>query len=414
LFCFSFAEIFSRNWSVFVDDFVGFAGYLAPYELLTAMCSRYRVFENFPESHGFIMRLLELLKEQERDYPSLSDFLDFFDNAQEDILYVKMSDPGSVKVLTVHKSKGLEFPAVVIPFMQVQVDAAALAAKGKKAHAVYEQKDNLVMMYSKPEYFRFAEHVLALYRTRFKRALIDELNTLYVALTRAKDELYLYVPSKIAQDKEEENPLLRLLPPLPCEFGSPVSGESRHMHTQRPLWQLPAAKYSDCLTALYQEADDVQLSDRLRVRAGEIIHSALAFVPRLVSERYLPVISAAGEKAGIFFDLESAEIQGLQERLQKIVTDKKLRDFFFTGDDTIVFCEKEIVDRTGYGKRIDRLVISGSEAVILDYKSSHAEQPSGRKQVAEYMRLVQAVYPEKRIRGVLVYLDTIALEEVES
>jgi len=65
------------------------------------------------------MKFLEVVKEQEEDNQNISRFLEYFRNELAENLFVQVSSSDSIRVLTIHKSKGLEFPVVIIPFFEI-------------------------------------------------------------------------------------------------------------------------------------------------------------------------------------------------------------------------------------------------------------------------------------------------------
>jgi ATP-dependent exoDNAse (exonuclease V) beta subunit len=73
--------------------------------------------------------------------------------------------------------------------------------------------------------------------------------------------------------------------------------------------------------------------------------------------------------------------------------------------------EKEVVSRFGDTKRIDRLILKDDEAVIVDFKSG-TEEEGHTKQIKEYMDLILAIYPKKKARGCLLYVDELMIKEV--
>ena len=77
--------------------------------------------ENFPEHHLFFISFLELAKEISKENPGIAFFLDYFTNAEPKELFVSSAKSDAVKILTIHSSKGLQFPAVIIPFFSITV-----------------------------------------------------------------------------------------------------------------------------------------------------------------------------------------------------------------------------------------------------------------------------------------------------
>jgi len=67
------------------------------------------------------MKFLELIKSKEADYVGLGQFLSYLETASIDDLYVDATHSDSVKVLTIHKSKGLEFAVVILPFLRIDI-----------------------------------------------------------------------------------------------------------------------------------------------------------------------------------------------------------------------------------------------------------------------------------------------------
>ena len=88
-----------------------------------------------------------------------------------------------------------------------------------------------------------------------------------------------------------------------------------------------------------------------------------------------------------------------------------LQKFFYVTDG-VVFQEKDVVDSYGHGRRVDRLIIKKDEAWIVDYKSSRFQTGPYQSQVWEYMRILKELFPGKAVKGFLLYLDDMSMEEV--
>ena len=71
-----------------------------------------------------------------------------------------------------------------------------------------------------------------------------------------------------------------------------------------------------------------------------------------------------------------------------------------------------MVSENGATFRIDRLIVGKSEVQIVDFKSSADSQESHEAQLKNYAAIVQQLYPDKKVRGFLIYFDSFEIEEV--
>ena len=97
--------------------------------------------------------------------------------------------------------------------------------------------------------------------------------------------------------------------------------------------------------------------------------------------------------------------------LGKLFRSPKAKPFFYCGK-AQVLTEKEIVNTQGHLKRLDRLIIGEKDVGIVDFKSSREGEDQYAEQVRDYMNIVATMYPGKTVKGWLVYLDSIEIEEV--
>ena len=123
-------------------------------------------------------------------------------NIDENTAKTENEDTNAVKIMSIHKSKGLEFPVVIICAMNKKFNTTDL-----KERVVMHQKLG-VASYAVDLKRRTQNDTLPRYaitRKMLKEALSEEMRTLYVALTRAKDKLILIGsssnPSKLSPIK---------------------------------------------------------------------------------------------------------------------------------------------------------------------------------------------------------------------
>lgn len=391
---------FPEAWDSLIEEFFRSVGYVPLYELLVSIFGRWQVLERFSDYQGFFMRLLELVASEEEKLTGIGAFLEQFDSPGQEDIYVNAANSRAVRILTIHKAKGLEFRAVVVPFLQMNVKPDTLV--------VLAAEEELRLVRLKKKYNEFSGALEELYRQEYIKAFIDELDSLYVALTRAQEELYILVPSRADHGA---NPGALLLPAnddekglLPGAAEQPASGG-----LMRPI--TPAA-YRDWVEFLEDEfSRQSVLTNRTAIASGELMHYLLSCVGNLHGLDAQEVIAEARQRAALEFPF-AEELQECVQRVEQVVNSPELAPYFdLPGAE--VYTEKEIVDARGETFRLDRLIVTGTEAVVVDYKSSEAAEAEQQKQVRRYMGLVGQLYPRHRVRGVLIYLDTGKVEEIK-
>ncbi|MVM33564.1 AAA family ATPase [Spirosoma sp. HMF4905] len=179
-------------------------GQLNPYELAERLTAQFGLF-NQAEHNPFLFRFLdEVLTFNQKRSGHLSDFLVYWDSVRQKIS-VEGNARNAVSIQTIHKSKGLEFPVVIIPFANWRVepindstiwlDLAEIRADplshdngsglGKLPRLLSAPANTTSKLRSAPA------SVAAQYEEELTRTFIENMNLLYVAFTRPTDRLYI-------------------------------------------------------------------------------------------------------------------------------------------------------------------------------------------------------------------------------
>ncbi len=368
-----FRERFHQIWKEkFEELFSRASGFLPPYDLAVKIAETFEI-----EADTFMLKFFEVLWEREASGKnSLKDFLSYWEEADEEELAIEMPDVNAVRIMTIHKAKGLESPVIILPFAQLKI----------RAEETVDREKGYYLKLRKTE----MKH-LPVYIQEEKLALLDEVNNLYVGFTRAKDELYVLVPS-YRGNLLSKFPFGRVFGDGSWRLGEKLSerkSESAKPHTFSSSFSL---KWMDRIRedSLGQE---VSFAGEEARRRGEAIHRALEMIGEKVpSPREL---------------MEILKREGMEEIFPLV--DRMLKenpDLF--GEE--VFREKEIVDREGRTYRMDRLVID-DEIRVFEFKTGDPE-PQHREQLKNYLRLVKEAIPEKPVKGILLYLGTGRREEI--
>jgi ATP-dependent exoDNAse (exonuclease V) beta subunit len=403
----AFRDRHPETWDAFIDEFFRSAGFVPLYELALGIMERFGVFRAFPDAQGFLMRLLELILERTEDEePGIAEFLRYYERGSGEDFFVKFTDVNAVKVMTVHKSKGRQFPAVVIPFLDfTSWESISRRESGKAPYTIVSEGEARSLLRLDAKYARFSEEVRNRLRETLKNALLDGLNITYVACTRARSELRLFVPCT-----EGRSGCARLIPPECTAMGAPRAyGARRPGRSGRPL-PIPVQHYGSWAPLLEEEhIDPCVIIRRADVRRGELLHYALSRIGALREGEEARAVGAAVEMARLQFAPRD-DFGEVESVLKAVLAHPRARPFFFTGDN--VHTELEIVDPIGRARRIDRLVAGEGEVRIVDYKSSEADITAHRVQMREYAGIIGEIYPGRKVRCFLVFLDEVRVEEV--
>ncbi|MFA5354206.1 MAG: UvrD-helicase domain-containing protein, partial [Thermodesulfovibrionales bacterium] len=183
----AFQEEFGPLWKEYFEGLFRSTGFLPLYDLVTAIFSVFRVFETLPDEEATLVKILELVKDFEGGgFNSLKDFLetaaDDTDSESEWNLNVP-KNTNAVEVMTIHKSKGLGFPVVIVLLYSV---------RNKGFEYIVEEKDEAVCLLRINEKAAGCDDTLQeLYDRERMSEMVNRLNSLYVGFTRPKRELYV-------------------------------------------------------------------------------------------------------------------------------------------------------------------------------------------------------------------------------
>ncbi|MBN1824483.1 MAG: UvrD-helicase domain-containing protein [Endomicrobiales bacterium] len=398
-----FREQYAGIWEQYFDGFFVSVGFTPVYELAVSVLSGFRFSEIFPESQGFVSRFLELVKESENEFSDLKSFLEYFAEAPDREMFVKFSGADSVKLLTVHKAKGLEFPVVVIPSLEIDISPQKGSAPGSSYFTSLDG-DKLSLIKLNKALAAFSEKLGKLYSDNIKKSLIDELNSVYVALTRAKEELYVFVPEKSGNSKNKA----RFLLTEETEAGVPQSAPKRT--EEAGVRELAGPAYGDWTGILKREFPaGAGISNRKAMILGDAVHYGLSFIGNLESKKVPDEIDAALERVSARYT--GVDMKAVEKTISSVINRREFAEIFFVKSGR-VFSEREVLVKDGSTKRIDRLIVKDDEIVVVDYKSSKDGAENHKKQINEYIDILKGIYPGKKIFGKVVYFDTLASETV--
>ncbi|GAB4492141.1 MAG: UvrD-helicase domain-containing protein [Raineya sp.] len=171
---------------------------LSLYEMVEEFIRIFKILEQHPTRLEFVFRFLDWIVEFEKQKQhNLNDFINEWNKKRSDIAVDIPAGSNAITISTIHKSKGLEYPVVVVPFADWQI---------------YEEKNNIwidtknlpmpLEDEKKPPYLlaRMAASgntiIAQQQREEKNKSALESLNLLYVAFTRAVCQLYIIAKEK--------------------------------------------------------------------------------------------------------------------------------------------------------------------------------------------------------------------------
>ncbi len=391
----------------------------------------------FPYIRSFQDIVLNFTRNQSSD---LSNFLDWWENEKHKF-NIQISDKqDAVKVLTIHKSKGLAFNVVLVPFVDWKLENASYLIApilwAKTHDKLYEEFSYLPIKYQK-----------SLAQTQFKQdyfeeklfQYMDSLNALYVAFTRPYQELLLFMPTLGTADKvssvadlvyasvvlKNEHQIIdnKEFICLNNSFDSEkleFTLDKNYKYIDDAPFKKPEEKLSILLTnyassdwaeklAIKTNADNYFVEKdeyrQQKINYGTLMHEILSRI-QTPSD-----IESALQEAYFAGKISIPERKYILLKLNEIIGNEQIKHWF--SDEYEIKTEAEILTVSGEKKIPDRLLISESELVVIDFKFGTFREEH-LHQVQEYKGLLSLVneLKTKKISGYLYYAETAELIEV--
>lgn len=367
------------------------------------------------EGNAYVQFFLDIVLERDiRNQSGVSDFLSFWDKNAEKFSIPSPEGNNAVRIMTIHKSKGLEFPVVIMPFADEDY-----SRKPKDKLWLDTEEIDLgipkALVDNSSAVESFGESASAVFNLKKQEELLDNINVLYVALTRAEEQLYVISQSlKAKNDGEYANNMASFFikflinegvydeDKLEYEFGNNerLSKTSKATDLVKSIPVVSEILNPKNIKIAQREALMWGTHQQEAISYGNIVHEILAFV-KDKSDIDLAVTKSL-ENGLITYD----QVDPVLLTLKEIVNHPEL-SICFDGNHTVLN-EQTIVQKEGRILKPDRVVfLENKEAYLLDYKTG-AINAKYQKQIQEYQDAVEDL-GYKVLKKALVYIG----EEIE-
>jgi len=373
-------------------------------------------FELSKTSNGYLQYFMdEVFEFQIKKRATIQGFLEFWEEKKDKLSLVAPDAQHSVRIMTIHKAKGLEFPVVIFPY-----DIDIYHQIKPKVWIDYPEGpiDSVLVNYgNKLKYL--GQKGIQKIEERKEQLEFDNFNLLYVTMTRAVEQLYIVTAKNLTPKNEEKTTLTSGLfinylkdkgewddEKMEYYFGSPKrkSIPKKKDTTTVIQEQFISNLRDDNQITIAKNASLLWETDReVSINYGNLIHEILSKITTgndiaEVVEHYVYV--------GI---LSAAEKTSVLTTLNDIVKHPELAPFFEQNNK--VYNEQEIV--TPEKKIIipDRIIIKNGKATIIDYKTG-SPSSKHKAQIKNYANALSQLGFQVQ-RKILVYIDKkIVVEEV--
>ncbi|ALL04207.1 DNA helicase UvrD [Pedobacter sp. PACM 27299] len=344
----------------------------------------------------------------------ITAFLNYWDEEGKRKTLPSSENTDAVQVITIHKSKGLAFKVVMVPFCNWEINGKPNGIFWvPTADTAYHQLQSIPLKYNK----ELGQSAVAIpYYEELLYNNMDALNMLYVATTRTKEYLYITCLGKKTDTVSTIGDVLAMtLQDQLDEDGrffvdEPVVKKNKTHRVEESgpafinLQEYPTSeRLSEVFNNNLKRKELEMLTGTNAGREGTILHEVLARSANL-EEMETALSNMLNEG---FFKAE--ELPSLRRQAGNVLAHGELQALLKTSKETIN--EKSIIDIRGKMYRPDKVLISGNEVIVIDYKFTLKESDSHIKQVYGYRDLLLAMGYQK-VKTYLFYAHSATLKSV--
>lgn len=342
------------------------------------------------KTNPFLQSLLDnILENSQKNGAGLQVFLNFWELKKKDLSISLPEEINAIKLYTIHKAKGLEFPVVV--FLANGFDDQAggthwvntkpLEIEGLEIAMIKHKKDLLTS--------NFKEQFL----DEEDKRMMDKLNLIYVANTRPTQQLIILFEEKKGSSwdlfknfKINNDKFTKVDDNLKIYGGTKHKEKNKQHKTNNELQKIISNPWEKRIR-LKQNADIIRSATaQQRIEKGKKMHYLLSLIS---NNKDIDYIINKVHMEGI---ISAGELNHYKEKLQWIITHPSTKHFF--EHENVEINECAILLPNGKQLRPDKIILKDNEAIIIDYKISDYnkistfEKEKHLKQVKNYKKLL--------------------------
>lgn len=419
-----FREEYNIIWEHYIQKFFRNVGFLPLYDLINEVIKTFKIPENFPQSNPFLEGFLEFVHNLEKkSITSIELMMNEWERIESSVNPPSILLPESaeaIRVMTIHCAKGLEFPVVILPFLYFSTWERAkrrsefvVEYEGIKRIGKLDKKE--LLPENDPELSKRIENAI---EKRERDNSFEEVNNLYVAMTRAEKELHIFIPDEISSNYSKGWQLILkdFIEEEEKSYGIPEKGtgikEDIEFLQIKTVGKESISEIESRLILKRNDIDSIINKKRKEaLKLGDIAHRVLYYIRDIddmadienIIDRSLNEIVLPMERK-IFKEKTYSIIRKLFEL-------EDIKEWFTPGLN--VWKEKEMIDRNGNLHRFDRVVFKKDMITLIDYKTGDEPVSSYKKQIETYKGILMDYFPGRAIESYILQLSTREVVKIE-
>lgn len=419
----------------YIDEFLEYAN-RPLYDMVEGIISRLpSISKDISYVQAFRDIVLEFANGKKSD---IGAFLEWWESKKADLFINTPEEQNAIRIMTIHKSKGLGMPAIILPCCEGTTDI-----ESKNRDILWCTPDKAP--FSKDGLFLPIKCSSSLKDTIFAKefeaerlkAIIDNLNTIYVSFTRAKEAMVMFAPvpsankTKEGENSEKDANLENLLANFLKTQYERVIDKDKEIN-DFIIGALGRSKKSgshgdDFVETISQPTENIivrkklpRLSlkhDRLTkdiaaIERGNCIHEVLSVINDYDNiDKPIEEIYSTGK-----VDASIHTCEEMKQVIRKLLANEDVKRWFAPGltilnERTILANVIQKDGRTKTLHRPDRIIIDGNKVTIIDYKTGE-QNPYHHRQVREYMAFMKEM-GFTNVEGYLWYITPHQIVKVK-
>jgi ATP-dependent exoDNAse (exonuclease V) beta subunit len=369
-------------------------------------------FQLSKKSNAYIQFFLDFVLEfTQRPTSSVRQFMDHYNLKKESLSIVTPKGINAVQIMTVHKSKGLEFPVVIFPFAELDIYRELEPKEWMPLEASFAPFSHFLLNYNK-DFENYGTVGASIYNDHQSKLELDNINLLYVALTRAVEQLYVVGNASVSK-KGDEN--LKTYSGLLINYLRTIGHwEASKLEYEFGVFEkidsLEPPKYPTEIQTDFISTPKAQLnvsmatnagylwdtSQKEAIEKGNLIHLLLS---KVYTKSDIEITFNHFINTGV---ISKEQGKALRQTVEDIVSHPKLSIYY--SSEVTVFNEREIMTESGKIIIPDRLVVFKDQtAVIIDYKTGDFYNKH-KLQLIDYAEIIEQM-GYKVSKKLLVYTE---------